>query len=75
MLSSEEVEIAEPRLFDSGTSPLSPLELADECPERGKCRLWPGLDKKLVKLHSLRNLLPLALLLLPGDPLCVDTHH
>lgn len=33
VLSSEEVEIAEPRLPDAGDSPLSPLELADECPE------------------------------------------
>lgn len=33
VLSSEEVEIAEPRLPDDGDSALSPLELGDECPE------------------------------------------
>lgn len=72
VLSSEEVETAEPRLPDAGDSTLSPLELADECPECVEA--WPrtGLARKLVKLHSFRNLPPLdPLLSLSDETLCI----
>lgn len=75
MLSSEEVETAEPRLPDAGELVLSPPELADEFSDGVTWRLRLGLGRKLVQLYNLRNLLPLECLSPSDDPLCVDTDH